>query len=178
MKTLKQIDYMIITELVRNSKFSDRSIARKIHVSQPTVTRRRASLEKLGLLNYTTILDFPKFGYELMALNFFQWKPGLTELVEGKERHQKRVQEFIADNPELILVASGRGLGMTRMAISIHKNYADYENFANMIDAEWGSFLAKFESFLISLDSEGMLRFFDFKPLAKHIMNTHLEPES
>ncbi|UCE96610.1 MAG: AsnC family protein [Candidatus Bathyarchaeota archaeon] len=45
---LKKIDYMILFKLTKNSKFSDRKLARKFGVSQPTVTRRRAALEKWG----------------------------------------------------------------------------------------------------------------------------------
>ena len=176
MKTLKKIDYKIIAELVNNSRISDRTLARKIGVSQPTVTRRGASLEKSGLLNYTAILDYSKLGYEILALNFFLLKSGLAESVGNKDFHEKRVQKFIANHPEFILIASGRGLGMTRMGITIHRNYADYEEFANVVDREWGSFLARFESFIISLDSAGLLRFFDFKPLTSQIMETCTKP--
>ncbi|UCH32072.1 MAG: Lrp/AsnC family transcriptional regulator [Candidatus Bathyarchaeota archaeon] len=175
MKKLNRIDYMIVMELVKNAKISDRVLAKKIGVSQPTVTRRRTAMEKSGLLKYTALLDYPKFGFELMALNFFQFKSRLAESLGDKRPFEKRVQEFIASHPHLIFVASGRGLGMTRMGITIHRNYADYEAFANAVDNEWGMYLARFESFIISLRSKGLLRFFDFTHLTKHMMEVHAE---
>lgn len=46
MPQLKDIDFRILAELMGNSKTSDRKLARTIGVSQPTVTRRRANLER------------------------------------------------------------------------------------------------------------------------------------
>jgi DNA-binding Lrp family transcriptional regulator len=46
MSTLKDVDLKILSELMKNSKASDRQLAKKIGVSQPTVTRRRARLER------------------------------------------------------------------------------------------------------------------------------------
>jgi len=45
MTKLKVIDYKILFELTKNSKISDRKLAKKVGVSQPTITRRRAKLE-------------------------------------------------------------------------------------------------------------------------------------
>lgn len=55
---LKNIDYMILSELIKNSKTSDRKLAKIVGVSQPTVTRRRINLEKEGLLEYTITPNF------------------------------------------------------------------------------------------------------------------------
>ena len=59
MKELKQIDYKLLFELMKNSHRSDRQLAKALGVSQPTVTRRRAILEKDYIEGYTVI---PKFG--------------------------------------------------------------------------------------------------------------------
>ena len=40
MQNLKSIDYKILFALMKNSKISDRQLAKEIGVSQPTVTRR------------------------------------------------------------------------------------------------------------------------------------------
>ena len=47
MKELKPIDYKLLFELMKNSHRSDRQLAKALGVSQPTVTRRRAMLEKI-----------------------------------------------------------------------------------------------------------------------------------
>jgi len=169
MKTLKKVDYLIISELIKNSKISDRTLAKKIGMSQPTVTRRRASLEKRGLLNYTAIPDLPQLGFEIMAINFIKWKPERLETMATSKKHQEHVYSFLKKHPTLILVAAGRGLGMSRVGITFHRNYAEYNEFAEAVERDWGDSLLKSESFIISLKSKQLLRFLDFKPLAEHI---------
>ena len=62
MTDLKGIDFKILSELLKNSKMSDRKLAKKIGVSQPTVTRRRAKLEKDVIDCYTLIPEWEKLG--------------------------------------------------------------------------------------------------------------------
>ena len=86
MTKLKDIDFKIIFELMKNSKISDRELAKKIGVSQPTVSRKRAKLEKEGLLDYTAIPDLKKLGFQIMAFSFSKWTPeALTELLPREE---------------------------------------------------------------------------------------------
>src|SRR4030043_213429 len=73
MKQLKSIDYGIISELVKNSRLSDRQLARILKTSQPTVTRRRKMLDNEGLLGYTAIPDLKKLGFEILAFTFGKW---------------------------------------------------------------------------------------------------------
>ena len=59
--TKKMLD--LISELAKNAKKSDRDIAKKLNISQPTVTRMRKKLEdNRYILEYTAVLDFKKLG--------------------------------------------------------------------------------------------------------------------
>jgi DNA-binding Lrp family transcriptional regulator len=79
MADLKDLELRIIAELMKNSRRSDRELAKTVGTSQPTVTRIRNRLEKEGyLLEYTAIPDFAKIGYHLFALTFFTWKKDFT----------------------------------------------------------------------------------------------------
>jgi DNA-binding Lrp family transcriptional regulator len=69
MKKPKDIDFKIISELLKNSKLSDRSLAQKLGVSQPTVSRRRMMLEKTAIENYTLVPKWDKLGYEILAIS-------------------------------------------------------------------------------------------------------------
>ena len=82
----RDIDYKILSELIKNSKTSDRSIAKLLNVSQPTVTRRRDKLEKEGLLEYTAIPNLEKLGFEIVAFHFILWKT--ESLYRHKHRHE------------------------------------------------------------------------------------------
>jgi len=57
----------LVSEMLKNSKKSDRELAGILAVSQPTVSRTRARIEKEYIKTYTIIPDFKKLGYEIMA---------------------------------------------------------------------------------------------------------------
>jgi DNA-binding Lrp family transcriptional regulator len=45
---IRDIELKILSELMKNARISDRELAKKIGVSQPTVSRIRSRLEKEG----------------------------------------------------------------------------------------------------------------------------------
>jgi len=67
---LKPVDYEILSQLIKNSKISDRKLAGKLGVSQPTVTRKRAKMEKAELIDYTAVPNFAKLGFEIRVRPF------------------------------------------------------------------------------------------------------------
>jgi len=171
MKDLKSIDYGIFAELVKNPRLSDRQLAKNLNVSQPTITRRRAQLEKMGLLDYTTILDIRKLGFEILAITFGRLK---SEKPNGKEAEPS--EDFLSRHPEMILVSNGRGLNYDRVILSVHRSYSDYSQFITELTQEWGIYLGHPESFIISLQSDKILRDFTLKQLAKAISARKKEP--
>ena len=68
---MKETELRLISELMRNSRRSDRELAKVLGVSQPTVGRMIKKLEKEGITKeYTMIPDFCKLGYGLLVLTF------------------------------------------------------------------------------------------------------------
>ena len=171
MTKMKDIDFKILSELMKNSKISDRKLADSIGVSQPTVTRRRARLEKEFLSEYTVIPNFAKLGIEILVFHLVQWKPTCTH-VDTKD-FQKRVDEFLLDHPNIIFISSGQGLGMSRIAVSFHKDYSEYVAFMTEFREKWGSHVAKDDSFIVSLDGDRIPRYLTFKYLADYIKSFH-----
>jgi len=93
---MREIDWKVLSELIKNSKLSDRELAKKIGSSQPTVTRARKRLEKDGYVKeYTTIPDFSKLGYELLALTFVKLGKGLSSegIAEARKDCSKKFEE-------------------------------------------------------------------------------------
>ena len=154
---------------MKNSKISDRKLSRKLGVSQPTVTRRRTKLEKEQLLDYTAVPNFEKLGLKIMAVNFARWNPETLKMV-GSEEYLKKAAKFVTDHPNIIFVSTGSGFGMDRMFISIHDEYADYSEMMKKLRAEWSEFLARFDSFIISLSSDNVLKQISFKYLADYLI--------
>jgi len=157
MKQLKDVDFKILFELIKNSKISDRKLAQKIGVSQPTVTRRRAMLEKEELIDYTSIPNFAKLGFEIMAFTF------------ASGNHNEKIDELISKSPNLIFASSGQGLGMDKTFISLHKNYSDYAKFVKELESKWRKHLTKLDNFIISFKSDDIFRQITFKYLADYL---------
>ena len=166
---LKELDYQILSGLMKNSKISDRQLAKQLKVSQPTITRRRADLEKKRLLDYTAIPDFKELGYEILAFNFVQYSLQIrTELRQQSEMAGK-VQATLGKHPNIIYASSGTGLGMHGISVSIHKNYSDYVNFRRELEDEWGAFVSKIDGFVVSLKGDNIIRQLTLKFLADFI---------
>ncbi|MCW4052374.1 MAG: winged helix-turn-helix transcriptional regulator [Candidatus Bathyarchaeota archaeon] len=168
MQKLKEVDYKLLSELMRNSKTTDRALAKKIGVSQPTVTRRRARLEKRGMLEYTSIPNFKQLGFEIMAFSFSRWTPDAMGKIVDKEEFSKEIQKFLSNHPNVIFgTTEGEGLGgMNSACISVHKNFADYAKWAKEIKDYWGEYVSDFNSFIFSLYSTNVVRQITFKHFA------------
>lgn len=172
MERLKPVDYEILSQLIKNSKISDRKLAEKLGVSQPTVTRKRARMEKAELIDYTAVPNFAKLGFEILAFNFVSNSPGIRgKAMEGKNLEQK-IHGTLSGNPNMIFVSSGRGVGFDGVAVSIHRNYSEYSEFIKAIRLEWGAHVGNIDSFVVSLKSDNVLRRFTFKHLADQISQT------
>ena len=174
MKRLTSLDYEILFELMKNAKISDRQLARKIGVSQATVTRRRTVLEKEKLLEYTAIPSFEKLGFEIMALSFSKWtSKAVTEMLPTEE-FAKNVQIFFSKHPNVIFATTGgQGLeGMDSASISIHTDYSDYVRWVNEIKANWGDYISTFKSYIISLRSAQVVRQISFKHFGEYMSKT------
>jgi len=168
---LKDIDLKILSWLMKNSKISDRKLAEIIGVSQPTVTRKRAKLEKEGMLEYTAIPNFAKLGFEIIAISFYSWTPEATsELSENREEIRKKLSAFLSKHKNIIFTSNGKGLGMERVMISVHESYSDHMRLVNAVNREWGRYLDKSDSFLISTEVGVVGRHLGFKYLAEHLV--------
>src|SRR4030042_399587 len=157
MKELKSLDYELLSELIKNSRRSDRELAKVLHVSQPTVTRRRALIEKELIDGYTTIPRWEKLGYELFAITFVKIK----SVIASKERYgetRKKGFEWVAKQPCIIMSGACRGMGVDSFMISIHKSYKDYDDFLRNHRLELGEFAEDVQSIILNLAGKEILK--------------------
>jgi DNA-binding Lrp family transcriptional regulator len=171
MMKLKLTDYELLSELIKNPRLSDRQVAKKMGVSQPTVTRRRAELEKEKLLDYTAIPDLKKLGFEMLAFTF----GNRAAHPQHAELQIQKAKDFMEKHSNLIFVSSGSGFGFDRVAISVHKDYSDYSKFQQEIRQEWGEIMTVAGSFIISIASDSILRNLTFKYLAELMKREHVQ---
>ncbi|UCH70538.1 MAG: MarR family transcriptional regulator [Candidatus Bathyarchaeota archaeon] len=151
----KELVSQLLRELLKNSKRSDRELAKVLKVSQPTITRTRHKLEQSGLIqDYTIVPNFRKMGFEILALTFVKMR---AEILTPERTEQAR--EYAAKFPNAIFAATGEGLGMTGVIISFHKNYTDYHQKINLLRTDWKDFTENIETFVISIGEEEFKRF-------------------
>jgi len=157
---------LLLHELIRNSKRSDRDLARILGVSQPTLTRMRKRLEKESfILDYTVIPNMTKLGFEIIAFTFlnierFEPKSGELDYALGEKAHK-----WVSHNAKIIFVAGGEGLeGKNCMMISVHRDFTDFTDFINDFRAQWAPHVKDMETFLVSLKAK-MPKPFSFRTL-------------
>jgi DNA-binding Lrp family transcriptional regulator len=83
-KAVRGVELKLVSELMKNSRRSDRELAKAVGVSEPTIGRLIKKLEKEGIIQeYTMIPDFAKLGYELMAITLAKMDaPPSAEIVK------------------------------------------------------------------------------------------------
>jgi DNA-binding Lrp family transcriptional regulator len=164
MKELKQIDYKLLFELMKDSHRSDRQLAKALGVSQPTVTRRRAMLENNFIEGYTVIPKFGQIGFEIAAFTFLKSKLKLKTGAE-KEQALKKLTEWYNKQPNVILVLDGRGMGWDAVCLSLHENFSGFSEFIRAHDAELSDWMVESQTFSSDLKTGLVLKPFHLKYL-------------
>lgn len=157
----------LVSEMLKNSKKSDRELANILGVSQPTVSRTRARIEKEYIKTYTIIPDFKKLGYQIMAFSLAKTKtyPETSKF----ENIMQNSKDWVSKHPNVIFASDGEGFGKDLVIISFHKDYSAYSTFMRSFAIDLGNSLDNFESFLVSIGSDYTLRNFDLKYLAEDV---------
>jgi DNA-binding Lrp family transcriptional regulator len=136
----------LLFELMKDSKKSDRQLAKILGVSQATVSRMRARLVTDGVIKeFTIIPDFVKLGYELMAITAGRFK------ISSSPEINKRGKKWSAQFPNVIFMSRTQGMGKSAVLISLHKDYTDYNAFFQNTISEWADAIENGESMLVSL---------------------------
>ena len=165
---MKEIELKLVSELMKNSRRSDRELSRVLGVSQPTVTRLRSRLEKEGVIKeYTMIPDFHKIGYHLLGLTFIKLKRTLApEEVDGARKRGEQALE--KSRFGIVMIERGLGLGYDGVIVAYYKNYSDYADHKKVLAAYplARSAISDAEGFLVSLDDKVRYRPLTFKSLA------------
>lgn len=142
---MKPIKMKLLSELLKNSKRSDRELSKVLRVSQATVTRTRNNLVRDGMIQeFTIIPNFVELGYELFAISSVRNKVITEELIEKAEKWVKKY-------PNIVLMAGAEGSGKNGVIVSLHKNYTDYSKFVTEARMYWGEDMENYDTLLVSL---------------------------
>jgi len=155
----------LLRELIRDSRRSDRELAKAIGASQPTVTRNRKLLEGY-IRSYTIVPEFSKIGYEILAITFAKTK---AYNQEDAEKRMGQAQEWIVKRPNIFFASDGEGLGKDMVLVSVHKDYARYAEFMRDYTVKFADFITDAQSFIVSLKTGKLAKPFDLKYLSEDI---------
>jgi len=166
---VKDSELKLISELMKNSRRSDRELAKAIGVSQPTISRTIKKLEKEGYIKeYTMIPDFRKLGFEILAITLLRRPKGVSAaeldklMSMGEEIARKK-------GMKTILALRGMGLSYDVAVISVHEDYSSYLETVNGIREFPGSDTESIQSFLINLGDTVQYRTLTFSNLAGYL---------
>jgi DNA-binding Lrp family transcriptional regulator len=152
--------FKLLFALIRNSKRSDRELAKTLGISQPTITRLRKILEKEAILQYTIIPSFGYCGFDIIALTFARSKQLVHPLWE-------RGKKWAAEQPNVMYLSTGQGMDADAIMLSVHTNYADFVKFYQDFRKDWGEDLENFRTFLISVKGSVTMKQFSFNCLVE-----------
>lgn len=102
--------------MMMNPKRSDRSIAVRVGVSQPTITRVRQRFLDEGIIRYEIVPNLEKLGFEIIAFS----------------KVDQDTTTITSDNR---VIYGLKGVDEA-LIMSVHKNYADYSNFVTQYSAK------------------------------------------
>jgi len=167
---MKDFELKLISELMKDSRRSDRELAKIIGSSQPTVTRLRNELEKEGIIKeYTMIPDFRKLGFEIMAVTFVKFKTPLTP--ENIDKVTKGGLELEEKSPtSTIVILRGSGLGYDGVFISFHESYASFTKLVELTRQLSFVDITHVDSFLTSLPEEHQYRHLTLSNMARYLL--------
>jgi len=153
----------LLFELIKNSKNSDRNIAKILGVSQPTITRMRKKLEEKAIVEYTVTPNLTELGYELMAVTFV----GTRGSVKSEEEQKEALEKWMMEQPNIVFACDGNGMGMDGMIISIHKDYTDFLGLVMKLRTKWSENLGEIKTFVSSIKGGVILKPYSLKYLEK-----------
>jgi DNA-binding Lrp family transcriptional regulator len=163
----RELPTKLLIELLRDSKQSDRKLAKKLGVSQPTITRNRTKLEREDLIrSYTIIPNWRKLGCELLVLTFVKMRPEVVS-----ETLFQKLQVYATGFPNVFFASRGQGLSMTGVIMSLHKDYRDYAKQLTQFRNDWAQYLEDLQSFMI-VTGEGIIKEFAFKYFNESLLST------
>jgi DNA-binding Lrp family transcriptional regulator len=162
---------------MKNSRRTDRGLAKAIGVSQPTVSRLIKRLEKDGYIGeYTFMPNFSKLGFKIMAMTFLKLRKDATaKELEIIEKMGKQVVEKSLKN---IMTVKGMGLGYDMVIVSVHEEYSSYEELVKNVKQFPQRDVESVESFLVNLEDKVQYRPLTFFYLAQYLSETRRKERS
>jgi DNA-binding Lrp family transcriptional regulator len=155
---------------MKNSRRSDRELAKVVGISQPTVSRLLKKLRKEGYIKeFTMIPDFAKLGYEIMGITCIGVKETYDR--EAFEKIRSMTAEVEKANPHAALMAvNGINRNKDRVFITFYEDYAAFVKAMDLTRQLPFVKVESMENFLVNLKDKTNYRVLSMSEIAKHIL--------
>ena len=167
---MKDVELRLISELMKNSRRSDRELAKIIGVSQPTVSRTLKRLVEEGYIReFTVVPDFEKLGFQIMTIVLVRMKKEISQDIV--EELRRKVRENEKKNPSPILLQNtGIGASYDRVIILLAEDYSTHSKYINILKQYPLIEVQEINSFIIDLKDKS-----SFMPLSFSYLAAYLE---
>ena len=167
---LSDVEVGVVAELMRNSRRSDREIAKAVGVSQPTVSRTIAKLEKKGVIKeYTMIPDFTKLGYNILGATLLGvQEPASGEKFQEVRKEDTKIEEMV--QCATLLAVHGLGGDKNRLFMNFYESYSDYADVMKLTKQIPNANIDSIESLLVDLSDRTNVRQLSMSTIAKHLL--------
>ncbi len=155
----------LLREMIRNSRRSDRELAKALGTSQPTVTRNRKLLDPY-IRSYTVVPNFNKIGYEILAITFAKAKSYDKQDIKNQ---LDLAAKWVNEHPNIVFSSDGEGMGKDIVMVSLHKDYSKYADFMRECTTNFSKYVAEVQSFIVSLKTAALSKPFDLTYLANDV---------
>jgi DNA-binding Lrp family transcriptional regulator len=151
----------LLFALIRESRRSDKELAKSMGLSQPSVSRKRAWLEEKGFIKeYTITPNLRKMGFELLVFTLLDFNQPLTDETNARAR------QWVEKEPSVLFWADGEGAGIGSIMVSVHKSYGDFSKFMSQFRMDWQANVKTLQNFYVSFSrAEQFIRDFSFRYL-------------
>ena len=154
-KSPMNTELMLISELMSNSRRSDKDLARKIGTSKQKVSRTLKKLEQEGYIKeYTMLPDFHKLGFDIMSFTFIKLMKKDEATIEQFRKDVR--QKYIGKAAASLLTMNGMGSEVEgdEISVAFHEGYAEYLDYLEKINAHPLVDAKQTKSFLASMGDE------------------------
>ena len=165
---LRDVELRLISELMKNSRRSDRELARIMGVSQSTVTRARIRLEKTGVIReYTMIPDFCALGYNIMGATRFELR---GKPIDERTKETRQTVIDAEDSPRVNLMAvEGLSGDKNRMFVNFYESYSGYDEAMKLLKQVRVVNFDRIDTFLVDLNSKRNYRILSMSAIARNL---------
>ena len=169
---MKEVEIKLISELMKNSRRSDRELAKAVGVSQPTISRTMKKLEKEGYIKeYTMIPDFEKLGYSMLGFTLVKRKAVPPEKLDEVNKASADLEKA-GPYPNLIAV-NGIGLGKDVLFATFYRDYSAYTETMELVKRIPFADLDSVETFLVNTKDHNNYRILSMSPIANDLVAQH-----